>query len=95
MSLDAVLNRIDADLPAATERLLDLLRIPSISTDPAYDARLRPRRRLAGGRPSELSGIDATKAPNTGPPDGGGASRATVARICCFMATTTSSRLIR
>ncbi|MEJ6398656.1 M20/M25/M40 family metallo-hydrolase [Yoonia sp. 208BN28-4] len=36
MSLDPVLARIDADLPAATERLLDLLRIPSISTDPAY-----------------------------------------------------------
>jgi acetylornithine deacetylase/succinyl-diaminopimelate desuccinylase-like protein len=36
MSLDAVLSRIDADLPAATDRLLQLLRIPSISTDPAY-----------------------------------------------------------
>ena len=38
MSLDPVLARIDADLPAATERLLELLRIPSISTDPAYKA---------------------------------------------------------
>ncbi|WP_037294159.1 M20/M25/M40 family metallo-hydrolase [Roseobacter sp. CCS2] len=36
MSLDPVLARIDADLPQATERLLSLLRIPSISTDPAY-----------------------------------------------------------
>ncbi len=36
MSLDAVLARIDDDLPAATERLMSLLRIPSISTDPAY-----------------------------------------------------------
>ncbi|MCR9125314.1 MAG: M20/M25/M40 family metallo-hydrolase [Rhodobacteraceae bacterium] len=36
MSLDDVLARIDADLPAATDRLLDLLRIPSISTDPAF-----------------------------------------------------------
>lgn len=36
--LDPVLARIDADLPAATERLLALLRIPSISTDPAYRA---------------------------------------------------------
>ena len=36
MSLDAVLNRIDADLPQALERLMHLLRIPSISTDPAY-----------------------------------------------------------
>ena len=38
MSLNDVLARIDADLPAATGRLLDLLRIPSISTDPAYKA---------------------------------------------------------
>lgn len=38
MSLTDVLNRIDRDLPAATERLLDLLRIPSVSTDPAYKA---------------------------------------------------------
>ncbi len=36
MSLDAVLAKIDDTLPEATERLLDLLRIPSISTDPAY-----------------------------------------------------------
>lgn len=38
MRLDPVLARIDADLPAATERLMQLLRIPSISTDPAYRA---------------------------------------------------------
>ncbi len=36
MSLDDVLARIDADMPAATDRLLDLLRIRSISTDPAF-----------------------------------------------------------
>ena len=38
MSIDAILARIDADLPQATDRLLELLRIPSISTDPAYKA---------------------------------------------------------
>lgn len=38
MSLDAVLARIDEDLPQALDRLLDLLRIPSISTDPDYKA---------------------------------------------------------
>ncbi len=36
MSLDAVLAKIDADLDPAVARLLDLLRIPSISTDPAF-----------------------------------------------------------
>lgn len=35
-TLDAVLARIDDDLPNALDRLLDLLRIPSISTDPAF-----------------------------------------------------------
>lgn len=38
MSLDAVLSKIDTDLPAAMDRLMALLRIPSISTDPAYKA---------------------------------------------------------
>ena len=38
MSLDRVLSQIDSNLPAATDRLMDLLRIPSISTDPAYKA---------------------------------------------------------
>jgi len=36
MSLDAVLTRIDVQLPAAIDRLTEVLRIPSISTDPAY-----------------------------------------------------------
>ena len=38
MTLDPVLSRIDSDLEAATDRLFDLLRIPSISTDPAFAA---------------------------------------------------------
>ncbi len=38
MALDPVLARIDKDLTPATDRLLELLRIPSISTDPAYKA---------------------------------------------------------
>ncbi|WP_306116364.1 MULTISPECIES: M20/M25/M40 family metallo-hydrolase [unclassified Roseovarius] len=36
MSLDAVLSRIDDQLPEALERLMGLLRIQSISTDPAF-----------------------------------------------------------
>lgn len=38
MTLDAVLARIDDTLPQALDRLMALLRIPSISTDPAYAA---------------------------------------------------------
>lgn len=39
--IDAVLNRLDTDQDAALERLLTLLRIPSISTDPAYKGECR------------------------------------------------------
>ena len=51
MTLEKVLARIDEDLPDATGRLLELLRIPSISTDPDYAA-LRQCRRLAGRGPA-------------------------------------------
>src|SRR5215510_4866399 len=34
--LPAVLDRIDAEIDRSVERLFALLRIPSISTDPAY-----------------------------------------------------------
>ncbi|QFT59806.1 Succinyl-diaminopimelate desuccinylase [Sulfitobacter sp. THAF37] len=67
MSLDAVLSRIDDDLPAATERLLDLLRIPSISTDPAYKADCD---RAADWLVAQLTamGIDAGKRATPGHP---------------------------
>ncbi|XDA99640.1 M20/M25/M40 family metallo-hydrolase [Sulfitobacter sp. LCG007] len=67
MSLDDVLARIDADLPDATERLLELLRIPSISTDPAYSADCD---RAADWLVADLAsmGIDARKCPTPGHP---------------------------
>ena len=36
MTLETVLARIDETLPEAVDRLMELLRIPSVSTDPAY-----------------------------------------------------------
>ncbi len=67
MSLDAVLARIDADLPAATERLMALLRIPSISTDPAYKADCA---RAADWLVADLRGLgfDAAARPTPGHP---------------------------
>jgi acetylornithine deacetylase/succinyl-diaminopimelate desuccinylase-like protein len=40
-TLDAVLNRIDQDIDASVERLFALLRIASVSTDPAYKENCR------------------------------------------------------
>ena len=39
--LDAVLSRLDADMPAALERLMALMRVRSISTDPAFASEVR------------------------------------------------------
>ena len=52
--LSAVLGRIDADFDKSLERLFDLLRIPSISTDPAHAADCR---QAAEWLAKELTGI--------------------------------------
>ncbi len=67
MSIDPILARIDASLPEATARLMDLLRIPSISTDPAYKADCD---RAADWLVNDLKslGFDASKRPTTGHP---------------------------
>ncbi|MEP2027890.1 MAG: M20/M25/M40 family metallo-hydrolase [Paracoccaceae bacterium] len=67
MSLDAVLDHIDANLPVATDRLLDLLRIPSVSTDPAFKADCET---AADWLVDDLKtlGVDAQKRPTKGHP---------------------------
>jgi acetylornithine deacetylase/succinyl-diaminopimelate desuccinylase-like protein len=67
MKLDAVLAHIDADLDAATDRVMQFLRIPSISTDPAFKTDCDA---AADWLVADLSslGIDAAKRPTPGHP---------------------------
>src|SRR5690606_2795298 len=67
MTLDAVLSRIDETLPEAMERLFALLRIPSISTDPAFKADCA---RAADWLAEDLRGLgfDAAARPTPGHP---------------------------
>ncbi|MEN9408588.1 MAG: hypothetical protein RL216_562 [Pseudomonadota bacterium] len=67
MTLDAVLARIDADLPQALERLMDLLRIPSISTDPAYRGDCATAAEWLAADPRGL-GFNAASRPTPGHP---------------------------
>ena len=55
--IDAVLDTIDANLPASTQRLFDLLSIPSVSTDPAYTQHCL---RAANWLADELKGLGYT-----------------------------------
>lgn len=67
MPLNAVLTHIDAEIPAAIERLKELLRIPSISTDPAFSG---PCQDAADWLVSDLQsiGIKAEKRATPGHP---------------------------
>jgi acetylornithine deacetylase/succinyl-diaminopimelate desuccinylase-like protein len=67
MSLEKVLATIDDNLPRATDRLMELLRIPSISTDPAYAGEVD---RAADWLVAELAALGATveKRPTAGHP---------------------------
>ena len=67
MTLDAVRARIDDTLPQALDRLMHLLRIPSISTDPAYAADCI---RAADWLVADLQslGFDASSRPTPGHP---------------------------
>lgn len=60
--LDKVLQNVDANIDASLERLFDLIRIPSVSTDPAHAADCR---RAADWLTKELSalGFDASVRP--------------------------------
>ena len=67
MSVDPVLARIDSTLADSLERLKELLRIPSISTDPAFKAECD---RAADWLVADLQsmGVTAEKRPTPGHP---------------------------
>ncbi|WP_170402483.1 dipeptidase [Ruegeria arenilitoris] len=67
MSLDATLSKIDSDLSVSIERLMEFLRIPSISTDPAFKKDVD---KAADWLVDDLRsiGIDAKKHPTPGHP---------------------------
>ena len=67
MTIEAVLARIDETLPQALDRLNNLLRIPSISTDPAYKTDCA---RAADWLAADLAtlGFDAASRPTPGHP---------------------------
>lgn len=65
--LDPVLRQVDADLPNALERLFGLLRIPSVSTDPAHAADCTAAAHWLVGTLAGL-GFDASLRPTPGHP---------------------------
>ena len=67
MTLDPVLNRIDQDLDQAVERLMGHLRVPSISTDPAFKADCDKMADLLVADLNSI-GFAAEKRPTTGHP---------------------------
>lgn len=67
MSLDPVLAQIDTDLDHAVARLQSLLRIPSISTDPAYKDKCDLAADWLVGDLASI-GFDASKRPTPGHP---------------------------
>src|SRR5216683_2671640 len=66
-TLDAVLDRIDHDLEASLERLFALLRIKSISTDPAYQEQCRTAAQYLAKDLASL-GFDSNVRPTAGHP---------------------------
>lgn len=66
-TLDAVLNRIDLDIDQSVERLFALLRIASVSTDPAYKDQCRAAAEHVASDLRSI-GFDATVRPTEGHP---------------------------
>lgn len=64
---DAVMARVDAGLDGSVERLFDFLRIPSVSTDPAYKAEVERGAAWVAETLTQL-GFEASVRPTAGKP---------------------------
>ncbi|MFN3656658.1 MAG: M20/M25/M40 family metallo-hydrolase [Pseudolabrys sp.] len=78
-TLDAVLSRIDQDIDNSVDRLFALLRIPSISTDPAYRQHCRAAAEHVANDIRSI-GFDADVRPTEGHPIVVGKANGTAAR---------------
>ena len=68
--LRRVLNTLDATQSEALDRLFEFIRIPSVSTDPAYKTHCQRAAEWCAGQLKDI-GFDARVVPTTGPPHGG------------------------
>ncbi len=96
--LDAVLKRIDRDLDASLDRLFALLRIQSVSTDPAYKDSCRAAAEFVAADLNSI-GFAAEVRADARPSDRDRKIRSTEKRTAsrgfCSTVTTTCSRSIR
>ena len=69
-TLDAVLSRIDQDIDQSLERLFALLRIASVSTDPAYKEQCRAAAEHVAAD-LRIHRFRRRRAPDRGPSGGG------------------------
>ena len=98
--LDQVLSHLDSNLDGAVERLFTFLRIPSISTDPAYKKNCVEAAEHLKADIATL-GFEASLRPTKGHPVVMGHAKnpagrmAASVRTCCSTAITTCSRSIR
>jgi acetylornithine deacetylase/succinyl-diaminopimelate desuccinylase-like protein len=86
--LQTVLDRIDADFDNSLERLFALLRIKSISADPAFAGECK-------AAADHLAKDIATLGFETEVRPGARGKARVAVRTCCSMATTTCNRSIR
>ena len=93
-TLDAVLSRIDQDIDQSVERLFALLRIASVSTDPAFKEQCQAAAEHVATDLKSI-GFDAAVRPTAGHPVVVGKSNGVAGpRVSCFTAIMMCSRSI-